>query len=235
MLRQYLEYAAASGARMGDGAAAPTALDHFELDDRDALTAKGLSLIPQWGASRYRIDLVVQHPAKPGRFVMAIECDGASYHSAPTARDRDRLRPQHLEALGWRFHRIWSTDWFMRREEEIDRVLAAFESAVAQADRLDAGDAITGGSDLPAAAPPMPSAGARSTRPAVPRRSKIEEYSQRQVARLVRWIQSDGRLRTDEEIVDEMVAELGFIRRGKNIEAEIRRAIERVRRESQAS
>ena len=44
--------------------------------------------------------------------VLAIECDGARYHSSPTARDRDRLRQDHLERLGWRFHRIWSTDWF---------------------------------------------------------------------------------------------------------------------------
>jgi very-short-patch-repair endonuclease len=59
------------------------------------------------GASRFRIDMVAEHPTKPERYVLAIECDGATYHSSYTARDRDRLRQQQLENLGWRFHRIW--------------------------------------------------------------------------------------------------------------------------------
>ena len=54
------------------------------------------------------------------------------------ARDRDRLRQQHLEALGWRFHRIWSTDWFLQRDEEIARFVEAFHRAVADADKADA-------------------------------------------------------------------------------------------------
>ena len=90
----------------------------------ETLTDRGIALLPQWGASRYRIDLVAQHPREPGRLVLAIECDGATYHSAHTARDRDRLRQQHLERLGWRFHRIWSTDWFGRRDDEVARALA---------------------------------------------------------------------------------------------------------------
>jgi hypothetical protein len=71
--------------------------------------------------------------------VLAIECDGASYHSSPTARDRDRLRQQMLEGLGWRFHRIWSTDWFLRRDGEIERAVEAYRRAVAHAEALDAG------------------------------------------------------------------------------------------------
>ena len=83
--------------------------------------------------------MVAEHPKKPGRFVLAIECDGASYHSSYTARDRDRLRQQQLENLGWRFHRIWSTDWFMRKQDELERTMKAFQSAVDYADKLDRG------------------------------------------------------------------------------------------------
>jgi len=90
-------------------------LNAFEADVRDALELKGIRTRPQFGASRYRIDLVAMHPKKPGRPVLAIECDGASYHSSATARDRDRLRQAHLQRLGWRFHRIWSTDCVFRR------------------------------------------------------------------------------------------------------------------------
>ncbi|NES18661.1 MAG: hypothetical protein F6K41_06950 [Symploca sp. SIO3E6] len=130
LLRLYLQYAASQGKILGDTGYSGIPLNPFEADIYDRLTAKGIPLLPQWGVSRYRIDLVAQHPQKPGCFVLAIECDGASYHSSPTARDRDRLRQQQLEALGWRFHRIWSVDWFMRREEEIKRAVTAFQAAL---------------------------------------------------------------------------------------------------------
>ncbi len=66
--------------------------------------------------------------------VLAIECDGASYHSSETARDRDRLRQEQLERLGWTFHRIWSQDWFRDKQRETDRAVAAYTMAVAAAD-----------------------------------------------------------------------------------------------------
>jgi hypothetical protein len=191
--------------------------------------------------SRYRIDLVAQHPQKPGRFVLAIECDGASYHLAPTARDRDRLRQQQLEALGWRFHRIWSIDWFMRREEEIERVVAAFQAAVEYANHIDAQ------SKKPAQKAPKQNkvsqserfersdveanpSSQRGQRPNVPQRSKIDEYTQAELIALIRWILSDGCLRTDDEICTEMVRELGFKRRGVRIEEAVRSALKKVRR-----
>ncbi len=237
LLRLYIEYAASGGQRLGDAGRTAVPLNTFEQDVYDALTARGLSLEPQWGASCYRIDLVAKHPRRPGRFVLAVECDGASYHSAYTARDRDRLRQQHLEALGWCFHRIWSTDWFLHRDQEIDRALAAFEAAAARADRVD-GEPNDGSGSSPGAEAPSqnraPSRGVlvgqrRGPRPAVPRRSTIDEYSQGELVALVTWLCSDGRLRTDDEIVEEMVRELGFQRRGARIEAAIRRVIERVR------
>jgi REase_MTES_1575 len=112
LLRDYLQYAASGGRIFGDGQASTVPLNAFEADIKEALEAAGIPIVPQWGASKYRIDLVARHPEHQGQFVLAIECDGATYHSAPTARDRDRLRQQHLEALGWSFHRIWFTDWF---------------------------------------------------------------------------------------------------------------------------
>jgi very-short-patch-repair endonuclease len=138
-LRNYLQYAASNGRELGDADVSGEPLNAFESEVFDCLEAAGLKLIPQMGASQFRIDMVAEHPAKPGRYVLAIECDGATYHSSYTARDRDRLRQQQLENLGWRFHRIWSTDWFMRREEEIQRAIRAYQGAVDFADRLDRG------------------------------------------------------------------------------------------------
>jgi len=184
------------------------------------------------GASQFRIDMVAEHPAKPGRYVLAIECDGASYHSSYTARDRDRLRQQQLENLGWRFHRIWSTDWFMRKEEETQRATRAFKDAVDFADNLDRGvtpvnHRENGNSrEYAAASPAYPS---RGPRPPVPVRTSITQYTSSELTQLLRWIASDGQLRTDDQIADEMVAVLGFSRRGVRIERAIQSAIARWR------
>jgi hypothetical protein len=75
------------------------------------------------------IDLAVVDPERPGRYVLGIECDGASYHSARSARDRDRLRQTVLEDHGWHLHRVWSTDWFRDPGRQLERVVAAIEAA----------------------------------------------------------------------------------------------------------
>jgi hypothetical protein len=66
--------------------------------------------------------LAVRHPTKPETFILGVECDGASYHSSLSARDRDRLREAVLKDLGWNIHRIWSTDWFKDPAREIERL-----------------------------------------------------------------------------------------------------------------
>ena len=101
-----------------------------------ALTARGHMVRPQVGSQGFFIDLAVVDPDQPGRYALGIECDGAMYHSARSARDRDRLRQQVLEAVGWRLHRIWSTDWFRDPVRETDRA----EQAIAEARRLHALD-----------------------------------------------------------------------------------------------
>ena len=235
LLRLYLEYAASQGASVSGAQNAAVDLNVFEADVREALTAKGLQLVPQWGVSGYRIDFVVQHPEHPGSFVLAIECDGASYHSAPTARDRDRLRQQQLEALGWSFLRIWSTDWFLRKDKEIERVLAAYQQALKAYDQRAANETAAEQNSAPPeqqpvrqaapATPPTPQP-QRKPRPNVPKRGSIGDYSENELVALVRWIQSDGLLRTTDAIEEEMLAELGFKRHGTRIDEAIKRAID---------
>jgi len=81
------------------------------------------------GTAGYHIDIGDRDPEKPGRYLLAVECDGAMYHSSQSARDRDRLRQAVLEGLGWRFHRIWSTDWFRNPFAEKERLINAIKLA----------------------------------------------------------------------------------------------------------
>jgi len=84
---------------------------------------------PQVGVAGFFIDLAVVDPENAGRFVIGIECDGANYHRARSARDRDRLREAVLRSRGWEIHRIWSTDWFQRPQDELRKMVAAIEAA----------------------------------------------------------------------------------------------------------
>jgi very-short-patch-repair endonuclease len=84
----------------------------FEVAVADVLRDAGYPVVPQVGVAGYFIDLAVKHPQRRSEFILGVECDGAAYHSSFSARDRDRLRQQVLEGLGWKIHRIWSTDWF---------------------------------------------------------------------------------------------------------------------------
>lgn len=104
----------------------------FEQAVQAALAPHGLQVDSQVGVAGFFIDLAVVDPQSTGRYLLGIECDGATYHAAPSARDRDRLRQEILEAHGWAIHRIWSTDWFQRPEEELQRLLQAVDAARAR-------------------------------------------------------------------------------------------------------
>lgn len=95
----------------------------FEVAVASALQQAGFECQPQVGVAGFFIDLAVRDPGKRGRYLMGIECDGASYHSAKSVRDRDRLRQEVLERLGWRIRRIWSTDWYRNPRSEIEPIL----------------------------------------------------------------------------------------------------------------
>ena len=224
LLRDYLQFVASNGQRLGDTQLTNEPLNAFESEVFDCLSGIGMKLIPQMGASRFRIDMVAEHPKSPGRYVLAIECDGASYHSSYTARDRDRLRQQQLESLGWRFHRIWSTDWFLRKQEEIRRAQSAFEEAVRFADHNDQGlipEAVVQQTRVQHTSVLKE----REPRPVMPERESINQYTRLELLTLLKWIESDGQLRSDDEIIEEMVAALGFRRRGARIDATIRESL----------
>jgi len=230
LLRQYLEYAASGGENLGSDIQ-DVPLNPFELAIKDGLDRRGIPVTPQYGASGYRIDFACAHPNQPGRMVLAIEADGASYHSIPTTRDRDRLRQQVLESKGWRFHRIWSTAWFRDREAELDKAEEAWRRAVEASNNKEPLSTFESRHDIPPINPPPQ----RNPRPNIPRRGtrgydSITDYSHLQLVSLARWIESDTLLRTDDDLLREMMSELGFKRSGTRIDSALRKAIKDARR-----
>jgi very-short-patch-repair endonuclease len=132
ILRDYLTYARDGRLEKGtedDGEADSP----FETSVANALRALGHNVALQVGVAGYRVDLAVRHPVEPARFVLGIECDGAAYHSAKSARDRDRLRQEALERLGWTLVRVWSTDWFRDPFAQAQRLSSAINVALSTA------------------------------------------------------------------------------------------------------
>lgn len=94
----------------------------FEEEVYNSLTNIGYKVDTQIGMSGYRIDMAVVHPQNPDRYILGIECDGAMYHSAPSARERDVYRQRFLEDKGWKIARIWSRSWWKDAPSEVERI-----------------------------------------------------------------------------------------------------------------
>ena len=115
----------------------------------------------------------------------------------------------------------------------MERARAAFDAAVlgegggesvAPAERVE-------GPPEPVAEPAEPeTAAARSgRRPLVGGGQPIDTYSEPELAELIRWIESDGLLRTKVELRDETIRELGYRRRGPRIVAALDAVIDLMR------
>lgn len=138
LLREYLDYAE-NGIIALERSVTASPFDHFdsefEMEVCDFLREKGYDVDTQVGCSSFKIDLGLKQP-NSSNYLLAIECDGAAYHSSKTARDRDRLRQAILENMGWKFYRIWSTDWFRNKQNEQKRLLDAVKTAIEDASRI---------------------------------------------------------------------------------------------------
>ncbi|RHW22649.1 DUF4011 domain-containing protein [Pseudomonas jilinensis] len=127
-LRDYLDFAKRGVLVTTDEGARDPDSD-FEVSVANVITSMGYEVKPQLGVAGFFIDMAVRNPDRPGEFLAGIECDGATYHSGFSVRDRDRIRQEILESLGWRgrIHRIWSTDWFYNPRREIERLRGFLE------------------------------------------------------------------------------------------------------------
>ena len=174
--KQYLAFAKTG--RLDTAVAPVRAPDSsFEQAVAAALRARGYEVEAEVGTGTYRIDLAVRDPERPGRYALGVECDGPTYASALTARDRDRIRPSVLEGLGWRLHRAWSPDWFRDPEGEAARAADAIQAGIAAAETPPA--------PSPPAAPDLPddSVVPRVAAPSAPEPSAPTPYQKADVSR----------------------------------------------------
>jgi very-short-patch-repair endonuclease len=190
----------------------------------EALRSQGLDVRRQVGCSGFRIDLALAHPVQKGKYVLGVECDGASYHSSATARDRDRLRQEILEGLGWTICRVWSSDWVRNPDSQIRKIVQAFEKAMK-----------SDNSEIPKdQRPPQP----RHEKPILQLRcengddseatycfSSIDEVPSDVLKKVILEVLNRYGHTTDEELIKTVARKLGFHRVGKRIEARIGKRI----------
>lgn len=134
-LRDYLLFASTGVLRHESGTETGLSPESdFEIAVIAALQMEGYTCVPQVGVGTFRIDIGVRHPVYPHLFLAGIECDGAAYHSGVTVRDRDRIRQEILECLGWKgkLWRIWSTEWFRGPRAELKKLLVFLAGLAAQ-------------------------------------------------------------------------------------------------------
>jgi len=129
LLAEYLEYAGSGGTPVA-ASGSDSGLGAFEADVAARLAGLGIMVVPEYGVGGYRVDFAAAHPDDPSRMILAVEADGMSYRDSRSVRDRDRLRKEHLERLGWRVHRLWSTSWFTDPDTELAKLRAAYAEAV---------------------------------------------------------------------------------------------------------
>ena len=132
LLKEYLDYAENGEIALQRALDLPKFDSYdsdFEMEVAEFLRSEGYTADTQVGCSGFRIDIGLRRPDSSD-YVLAVECDGATYHSSRNARDRDRLRQEVLERMGWKFYRIWSTDWFRNKKTEKERLLEAVKLAL---------------------------------------------------------------------------------------------------------
>ncbi len=243
MLRALLHYAETgklSAGTLGDaGFESP-----FEEAVARTVREAGFHVHPQVGVKGFRIDLGVVDPSKPGEFILGIECDGATYHSARSARDRDRLRQEVLEGLGWRLYRIWSTDWFHNPQGASGMLLAALRDAKSKAstsavqivsdeelmkediqEPLGESVNLTEGPDIPPNAVEY-----KECALTIPYRRELLELSVIEISRLALVVvESEGPIHT-EEVARRIREAFGLQRTGNRILSHVRSGLEHLSR-----
>ena len=122
IFKAYIEYAKTGKIETGNESTGREPPNDFQLFIGEGIKKMGYEIVHEVGVSGFFIDIGVKHKSFPDGFILGVECDGRAYHSSKSARDRDILRQEVLEGLGWNIYRIWSTDWFLDPNKELKKL-----------------------------------------------------------------------------------------------------------------
>lgn len=211
----------------------------FEESVATFISTRGFTVHPQVGMAGFFIDLGIIDPANSSRYILGVECDGATYHSSRSARDRDRIRQEILESRGWSIYRIWSTDWFHRRAQEEGKLTDALVRAVAlpaeaakprrprAADERPISPPVvsehTETPDPPGASPPYIEASFRVKSSVPPHEAPVAEVANA----LLRIVEIEGPIH-EEELARRLATVWGLDRAGSRIRAATRTGLSRL-------
>lgn len=141
LVREYLEYA-----EKGTLEAQVEEKNALERQDSDLikevgefLRENGFTTEEKVGRSASRIELAVKQPLTED-YLLAIESDGFPYRQLTSTRDRDRLRQEVLERMGWKYYRLWSADWFRNKTTEKKRLLDFAKETLSESEAALAGE-----------------------------------------------------------------------------------------------
>lgn len=133
----------------------------------DEIRAHGYEVHTNIGSSGYRVDIGVVNDANGSAYILGILCDGTSYKSAKTVRDREVIQQDVLRLLGWNVYRVWTMDWIDNQEKVISDIIEVITKA--QSDEVEKMDEVE---DIPE---PVFEEQATSEEPVVP--EIVSEYA----------------------------------------------------------
>lgn len=191
--------------------------DALVRDLADRLTRLGLLVEKDFGLDEDRIELAIGHPELPGRYLLAVDTDGDRYVATRSQRERDRLRAEWLEAVGWVTERVWSWALFIDPDGEAERIRRAVERALMLARSDDAESARSGAGTIRHRLP----------RPQIPAGHPLSFYSSEDFDAVVEYICSDGRARLEDQLATEVRSFLGFEKRSVLLDVSVSSAIRR--------
>ncbi|MCC2545834.1 DUF3320 domain-containing protein [Hymenobacter sp. BT175] len=206
----------------------------FEAVVGQALSEQGYELHHRVGSTSFHLDLAVVDPNRPGQYLLGIESDGTMYQRARSARDRNRLRQEVLEALGWRLHRVWSTDWFRNPKRAADQAVAAIEHArragrqSAAEEAKTAAAALTGSGGVERESGPPPALSEPYPMARLPAAIRLQKLHRQPVGRLAVWVTEVVRVESPvhvEEVTRRLAQAAGAGQVGSRIRAGVAAAI----------
>jgi primosomal replication protein N'' len=145
-LQAYLDYASKvsngdiQAARMGQARLGKEVQRAWnDGEPQDGFTASIAAFIRELGyepvaardADAFRLDFAIENP-RTGLFAIGIECDAPRHPLLSRARAREIWRPSVLRRSVPRLHRVSSSAWYNRGDEERARLRAAVQAALAE-------------------------------------------------------------------------------------------------------